>query len=396
MGFFEGIFGEKKINAGLNRPDKTYMEDAEVHFKRGEETLARNDLEKALLEFKYAVMAQPEHKGALSYLRGEKLGHLNVKRTTKGQSLFEEGKGSLERGDYKKAITLFNKAINLCPIAGVASFVFRGKAFLMAARYREAIEDFSIALQYSPRVAEAYFERGQAYLKIGNNETATKDFEMAIQLNPQYDEAKKMLQDRGGQPSADYPSRWYFLNLGWAMAPQVYQALCGNEEFVNVAPASAVPQAKVLVRYYRAYDPWGPEQPPYQPEKAEELGLIFKGVVFPLSIKEPPQKIEGLKEAYRHLGGSGSSGTPEVPVIVILADSRFDTMMRGYLELQNRLYMQSGALPIVKLMYTDDLESARNLILLYQLKEKSAHFEERFEAWCVKRDIDPESFSKRK
>jgi len=47
-------------------------------------------------------------------------------------------------------------------------------------------------------------------------------------------------------------------------------------------------------------------------------------------------------------------------------------------------------------MYTEDLESARNLILLYQLKEKSAHFEERFEAWCAKRDIYPESFSKRK
>jgi len=290
---------------------------------------------------------------------------------------------------------LFNKAINLCPIAGVASFVFRGKAFLMAGGYQEAIEDFSIALQYSPRVAEAYFERGQAYLKIGNNEAATKDFEMAIQLDPQYEEAKKMLQE-GGYPSSDYPSRWYFLNLGWAMAPQVYQTLCGNEEFVNVAPGSAVPEAKVLVRYYRAYDPWGSEQPPYQPEKAEELGLVFRGFVFPLSIKEPPQKTEGLKEAYWHLGGLAPSGTPEVPVIVILADSRFDTIMRGYRELLNRLYMQSGALPIAHLMYTDDLESARNLVLLYQLKEKSAHFEERFETWCVKRDIDPESFSKRK
>jgi tetratricopeptide (TPR) repeat protein len=190
MGFFGG---EKKINAGLNRPDKIYMEDAETHFKRGEEALARNDLEKALLEFKYAVMARPEHKGALSYLRGAKLGPLNIKRTTEGQSLFNEGRGSLERGDYKKAITLFNQAINLCPIAAVASFLFRGKAFLKSARYQEAIEDFSIALRYSPRVAEAYFERGQAYLKTGNNEAAKKDFEMAIQLDPQYEEAKRML-----------------------------------------------------------------------------------------------------------------------------------------------------------------------------------------------------------
>lgn len=196
-----GIFREKKINAGLNKPDKIYLENSEVHIKRGEEALARNDLEKAVLEFKYAVIygscqGQPLNERAVNYLRGRKLGSLNAKRTTEAQSLFDQGRAYLERRDYNKAITLFDKAINLCPIAAVASFLFRGKAFLMVGRYQEAIDDLSIALQYAPKVAEAYFDRGQAYLKVGNSTAARKDFEMAVKLDPRYEEAKRMLQDK--------------------------------------------------------------------------------------------------------------------------------------------------------------------------------------------------------
>jgi len=41
MRFFETIFGEKKINNGLNTPDKIYLESygglkgAKIYFKRG-------------------------------------------------------------------------------------------------------------------------------------------------------------------------------------------------------------------------------------------------------------------------------------------------------------------------------------------------------------------------
>jgi len=202
MGIFGRLFKGKRINDGLNTPTKIYLESyglrgAEVHFKRGEEALARNDLEKALLEFKYAAMAHPEHEGALRYLRGDRLGPLNVKRTTNAQSLFDEGMALLERKEYKKAISCFDKAINLCPIAAVASFCFRGKAFLAMGRYQEAIDDLSISLQYSPKVAEGYYDRGKAYIKLGKKSEAKKDFEMAIELNPEYVEAGKMLEDLG-------------------------------------------------------------------------------------------------------------------------------------------------------------------------------------------------------
>ena len=415
MGIFDKLFGKKskdlevknkdiekggvkKINDGLNTPDKIYLESyglngAEVHFNRGYEALARNDLENALLEFKYAVIAYPEHEGSLRYLRGDMLGPLNVKRTTKAQSLFDEGMALLERKEYEQAISCFDKAINLCPIAAVASFCFRGKAFLATGRYQEAIDDFSISLQYSPKIAEGYYDRGQAYLKLGMKSEAKKEFEMAIKLDPRYEDAKKMFQGEGVHSSKEHSSRWYFLSLGWAMALQVFQALCQDEEFTSVDAGSAVPEAKVLVRYYRAYDPWGPEQPPYRPEEAEELDIVFRGFAFPLSPKELPKKMDGLNNAYLHLGGLAPSGTSEVPVMVILADTRFDTLMRGYHNLLNNLYMQKGALPIVKLIYTDDFKSAKNLVLLYQLKEKSTRHEGRFNVWCTKKGIAPETFS---
>lgn len=200
MGIFNWLFKGKRIDDGLNMPDKIYLESyglkgAEVHFKRGYEALARNDLEKALLEFKYAVIAYPEHEGSLRYLWGDMLGPLNVKRTTKAQSLFDEGMALLERKEYEQAISCFDEAINLCPIAAVASFCFRGKAFSATGRYQEAIDDFSISLQYSPKIAEGYYDRGQAYLKLGMKSEAKKDFEMAIELNPEYVEARKMLED---------------------------------------------------------------------------------------------------------------------------------------------------------------------------------------------------------
>jgi len=190
----------------------------------------------------------------------------------------------------------------------------------------------------------------------------------------------------------EYPFRWYFLHVGSAMAGQIYQNLCQNGEFRSVPAGKAVPQAKVLVRYYRA----DPSSGNYRAEEAQKSGLVFKGYSFPLKSDEPPEEVADIESAYHELGGLAPSTVPEVPVMVILADSRFDDLMHGYCNFLNMRYLQSGALPIVKLLYTDDLESARNLISLYRLKEKVDYFEERFKVWCEKTNIDPESFAREK
>lgn len=196
------------------------------------------------------------------------------------------------------------------------------------------------------------------------------------------------------KPSIDYPARWYFLALGWAMGSQVFQSLSRDGEFVFVRAGDAVPEAKILVRFYKTYDPGGTEQPPYQPENAKELGLEFHGSSFPIDLKNPPEKIEGLKEAYTRLSGLRSSGSPEAPLIVILADNRFDTIMRGFQYYLNIRYVESGGIPIVNLIYCDALESAKNLLLLYRLEEKSTRHEDRFKTWCDKIGIEPEAFER--
>ncbi|MCK4247898.1 MAG: zinc ribbon domain-containing protein [Methanomicrobia archaeon] len=188
------------------------------------------------------------------------------------------------------------------------------------------------------------------------------------------------------------PSRWYFLHVGHAMAGQIYKNLCQNAEFTSIPAGKAEPQAKVLVRYYRA----DPSSGSYRAEEAQKSGLVFRGYGFPLKSGDPPEEVADIESAYHELGGLASSTLPEVPVMVILADSRFDDLMRGYCDFLNMRYLQSGALPIVKLLYTDDLKSARNLISLYRLKEKVDYFEERFKVWCEKMGIDPESFAREK
>lgn len=192
----------------------------------------------------------------------------------------------------------------------------------------------------------------------------------------------------------DFSARWYFLSLGWAMGQPVFQSLSRDGEFMFIGPGDAVPEAKILVRYYRTYDPDGMEQPPYQLEKAGELGLEFHGFYFPIKIKDLPEKIDGLKEAYSRLIGVRTTGSPEAPLIVLLADNRFDTIMRGFHYYLNMKYMESGGLPIVNLIYCDDIESARNLILHFKIEEKSSRHEERFKTWCTKKGLEYEAFDK--
>lgn len=49
--------------------------------------------------------------------------------------------------------------------------------------YSEAIKDFSEALRFNSKLANAYYYRGIAYYKLGNNQAAIKDLTQAIHIN---------------------------------------------------------------------------------------------------------------------------------------------------------------------------------------------------------------------
>jgi len=115
------------------------------------------------------------------------------------------GRAYAYKGDYDRAITEFNRAIQLQPdYAG--AYNRRGAAYGFKGDYDRAIADFDKAIQLQPDYAEALSGRGAAYLGKGDFDVAIADFDKAIQLQPDcvvcYLGRGLAYNERGGQEQA--------------------------------------------------------------------------------------------------------------------------------------------------------------------------------------------------
>ncbi len=113
------------------------------------------------------------------------------------------GRGTIlqRRGDFKRAIEDFDKAIEIRPEYAEA-YAGRGAALYNLGDFERAIEDFDKAIELRPSNAETYANRGAALQKQGDFKEAIADFDKAIELRPEYAEAyanrEAALQKRGG------------------------------------------------------------------------------------------------------------------------------------------------------------------------------------------------------
>lgn len=96
-----------------------------------------------------------------------------------------------QKGNYNKAISYFNKAIELDPNNAFA-YNNRGLAHSELKEYNKAISDYNKAIALKPDYAIAYFNRGLSYFATGSYynskpfESAVSDFSKAIELKPDY------------------------------------------------------------------------------------------------------------------------------------------------------------------------------------------------------------------
>jgi tetratricopeptide (TPR) repeat protein len=65
----------------------------------------------------------------------------------------------------------------------------RGSAYGRGGRYREALNDFNMAIQLKPDFYQAYSNRALIQRYMGNQQAALTDYNQAIQLNASYDAA---------------------------------------------------------------------------------------------------------------------------------------------------------------------------------------------------------------
>lgn len=99
------------------------------------------------------------------------------------KAAFESGRANFLRGAYKQAVAEFTEALQLDPKHAGAHFA-RGLANHLNGRYREALADYTEAIRCRPNHADSYLLRGRVHQELGASVRALADYTEAIRLRP--------------------------------------------------------------------------------------------------------------------------------------------------------------------------------------------------------------------
>lgn len=84
--------------------------------------------------------------------------------------------------DYKNAISDFTRAVDMYEDADGALFE-RGKVYYTLQNYKQALEDLNLVIERdSNSNGDYYYYRGLTHKALGNNEQATKDLQIALKM----------------------------------------------------------------------------------------------------------------------------------------------------------------------------------------------------------------------
>ncbi len=96
---------------------------------------------------------------------------------------FKQGLAYLDRGQFRRAVAFFNRAIESEPASADAYFG-RGLVYHDLEQYQGAIADFDKAIEIDPEHPYAHFQRGFVYHQLEQYEQAVADFTRAIEIRP--------------------------------------------------------------------------------------------------------------------------------------------------------------------------------------------------------------------
>jgi tetratricopeptide (TPR) repeat protein len=111
-----------------------------------------------------------------------------------GMKYMNRGNAYSDLSNYKQAIKDYSKAIELNPKSDI-SYYNRGIAYYKLGNKNKAISDYSKAIEVNPLYAHAYFIRGLFYGSLGNRNQADKDCKIAARLG--HKEAQDYLTEKG-------------------------------------------------------------------------------------------------------------------------------------------------------------------------------------------------------
>jgi len=100
------------------------------------------------------------------------------------ETYFLEGLNIMEEENYKKALELFNKSIEMKSDVSYV-YKFRGEALLNNNMVDKAIEDFNKAIEMGDDDSAIFFNRAIAYALMNQYDNSIKDINYFIERNPE-------------------------------------------------------------------------------------------------------------------------------------------------------------------------------------------------------------------
>ncbi len=103
-------------------------------------------------------------------------------QSKQAEAYFNLGTEHLRQGEYDRAISGFNKALEINPRYAEA-YLNRGIAYRNKGQHDEAVSDYGKVLQIDPKDARAYCNRGNAHVEKGQYDKAISDYNKALEIN---------------------------------------------------------------------------------------------------------------------------------------------------------------------------------------------------------------------
>jgi len=183
---------EERLLAEKKAKEKERERKISRHYNSGAEYYKEDDLIGASEEFKKILDLDPEHKGAKKYLAciRDKL----RKAITEAGSYYTRGIAYYERGEYKKAISQWEKVLTLDPTHERAGqYIKKAQEKLREiVKAEKALERKAKARERERKIAE-YYRRGYNLYRAGDLKGAATEFRRVIRLAPRHKKAREYL-----------------------------------------------------------------------------------------------------------------------------------------------------------------------------------------------------------
>ena len=160
----------KWLNQGTGERSELVAQNIEL-----QKAIAAQDAQIAELKRQIAAKPKDSEKISAQFAAEDKIFLSN-------QQLAETGK-LYYNGDFRSAITLCTKAIELNPDNATA-YSIRGTIYYRLNDFNSAVADFNKAISLNSGDYRNFYNRGLTHVKLNDFRKAIEDFSGAIQLNP--------------------------------------------------------------------------------------------------------------------------------------------------------------------------------------------------------------------